>query len=68
MTRSYRLGELPDIEIKYKDLISPMILVCLNDEESASDLFSLVFLGLYSSEMQESVKVQAKDLLESVVG
>lgn len=51
MTRNYRLGELPDIEIKYKDLVSPMILLCLNDEESASDLFALLFLGLYSSEI-----------------
>lgn len=68
MTRSYRLGELPDIEIKYKDLVSPMILICLNDQELASDFFSLLFIGLYSSELQESIKVRAKELLESVVG
>ena len=45
-----------------------MILICLNDQELASDFFSLLFIGLYSSELQESIKVRAKELLESVVG
>ena len=45
-----------------------MILICLNDEELASDFFALLFLGLYSSELEESIKEKAKELLESVVG
>jgi DNA-PKcs, CC5 len=48
--RKYRIGELPDIEIKYKDLLDPLRLLSHSDLEFGSLIFSLLIVELYKSE------------------
>ena len=51
--RKYRVGELPDIEIKYKDLLDPLRLLSHSDSEFGSLLFSLLIVELYKTEDNE---------------
>ena len=41
--RSYRTGDLPDIMIKLKDILDPLIEICFEDEETAGVLFTILF-------------------------
>lgn len=41
--RKYREGELPDIRIKHKDIVDPLIVLCFEDEELAGRVFTALF-------------------------
>lgn len=43
--RKYRMGEFPDIQIKLRDIIEPIMLLCENHAPTSN----LVFAGLFSS-------------------
>lgn len=62
--RKYRMGELPDIEIKARDIIDPMQGLCLNDPEIASDLFWLLFTGLFKEEASDDIRTRLLKGLE----
>ena len=43
LLRKYKLGELPDIQIKSRDVIDPLIQLSFNDEQFASELLGILF-------------------------
>jgi hypothetical protein len=49
MTRAYRIGELPDIQISQKDLIFPLQSLCEADSKIAHITFSILFLATYAA-------------------
>lgn len=46
LTRSYRIGELPDINITISAIISPLKLLCLRDAEVAGSSFQKLLGGI----------------------
>ncbi len=56
--REYRVGELPDIEILYKDIIEPLRILALRDASIASELFVSLFAGVYFTENSEDIRAQ----------
>jgi hypothetical protein len=54
--REYRVGELPDIEIHYKDIIDPLRILALKDSSIASELFVSLFTGIYFTEQSQNNK------------
>jgi DNA-dependent protein kinase catalytic subunit len=52
--RSYREGELPDIEIKHKELLSPLQSLAQKDADIARHLFTVVVSEL-CKEMEKQV-------------
>jgi len=54
--REYRVGELPDIEILYKDIIEPLRILALKDSSIASELFVSLFTGIYFTEHSQNLK------------
>ncbi|XP_022110985.1 DNA-dependent protein kinase catalytic subunit-like isoform X2 [Acanthaster planci] len=48
MYRRYRTGDLPDIQIKYSDLIAPLQALAQRDASLARLLFSSLFRGIFS--------------------
>ena len=54
--RKYREGELPDIEIKYKEILDPLQSLARRDIDIARQLLTLIFASLYSK-MKEGVCV-----------
>lgn len=49
MTRAYRIGELPDIQVSQKDLIFPLQTLCEADSQIAHTTFSILFLATYTA-------------------
>lgn len=49
MTRAYRIGELPDIQVSQKDLIFPLQTLCEIDSKIAHTTFSTLFLATYAA-------------------
>ena len=56
--REYRVGELPDIEILYKDIIEPLRLLSLKDASIASEIFVNLFAGIYFTEPSQDIQTQ----------
>lgn len=54
--REYRVGELPDIEILYKDIIEPLRILALKDSSIASELFVSLFSGIYFTECSQGLR------------
>jgi len=50
MFRKYRVGELPDIQIKYADVITPLQALACSDTDIARTLFVKLAISISSSE------------------
>ena len=61
MHRTYRKGELPDVQIKHSDLLRPLLALALHDTQFSEQLFSALFPVLY----QSSATVQQPNGLHS---
>ena len=55
LTRKYKIGDLPDIQITYSDLISPIIKMCQNSKECTEHLMVLLTTSIIQ-ETQEMVQ------------
>ena len=49
MYRQYRVGELPDIQISYKDVLLPLMALVRKDSTIATEVFVEVFTMLYTA-------------------
>ena len=47
--RKYRVGELPDIQINYKDVLLPLMAIIKNDSTIATEIFVELFSEIYKS-------------------
>ncbi len=47
--RKYRVGELPDIQINYKDVLLPLMALIKGDTTFATEIFVEVFTEIYKS-------------------
>ncbi|XP_051572291.1 DNA-dependent protein kinase catalytic subunit-like isoform X3 [Myxocyprinus asiaticus] len=68
--RSYRVGDLPDIQIQYSSLIAPLQALAQRDATLAKQLFSSLFAGVLvemerSKSNKESTSI-LKDLLQTL--
>jgi DNA-dependent protein kinase catalytic subunit len=45
--RKYRVGELPDIQINYKDILEPLMGIIHNDTTFATEIFVELFSEIY---------------------
>ena len=46
--RQYRIGELPDIQIDFKDMLNPLMAVVRADSTLATEIMVEVFSSIYS--------------------
>ena len=47
MLRTYRVGEIPDIQIDYKDLILPLMVLVQKDSTIATEILVELFAEIY---------------------
>ncbi|KAK5584232.1 hypothetical protein RB653_005840 [Dictyostelium firmibasis] len=66
MIRKYRVGELPDIQIKAQDIIKPLQLLCQRDSTIGVNVFSLLFTSLYKNTPKESVHTFQSNIKKSI--
>ncbi|XP_021944654.2 DNA-dependent protein kinase catalytic subunit isoform X3 [Folsomia candida] len=57
VTRSYRIGEIPDIMIKYADMLTTLIKLGQCDSECARLIVGQIFSNVFNSIMEENNKV-----------
>ena len=67
MYREYRTGEMPDIQIMYKDVFLPLMGLCRLDPSIAANLFLKTFVELYKNESREPLKAQLLDSVETIL-
>lgn len=56
--RKYRVGELPDIQINFKDVLLPLSALIKNDTTIATEIFVEVFSELYKSLNDQQLREQ----------
>ncbi|KAG2383045.1 hypothetical protein C9374_005012 [Naegleria lovaniensis] len=66
MYRKYRTGELPDIQIALKEIITPLQALCLYDVNVSKHLFVSVFSSLYPNIAQKLDEKQAETLKNNI--
>ncbi|CAG8447289.1 28742_t:CDS:10 [Dentiscutata erythropus] len=55
MLRQYRIGELPDIEIKHSDIIGPLQALAHRDLDISRILFSTLFVSIYTTTEDDTI-------------
>lgn len=65
--RKYRIGELPDIQIKFSDIILPLIELTFVDEELSGETFVLLLNELFKEEESEQRKSELKQILTNLM-
>lgn len=65
--RKYRIGELPDIQIKFSDIILPLIELTFVDEELSGETFVLLLNELFKEEESEQRKTELKLILTNLM-
>ncbi|ESO12540.1 hypothetical protein HELRODRAFT_159097 [Helobdella robusta] len=53
MVRNYRMGELPDIQIKHRHLIAPLQALAQRDGQTSRLLFTSLFKGIVTEQMMK---------------
>jgi DNA-dependent protein kinase catalytic subunit len=56
MYRQYRIGELPDIQIDFKDMLLPLMAIVRVDATIATEIFVEVFKELYKDQKDKQVR------------
>lgn len=69
--RKYRVGELPDIQINYKDMLLPLMAVIKNDSTIATEMFVELFGEIYKeqneNERREQLGKGVKQIMEGSI-
>ncbi|XP_028413162.1 DNA-dependent protein kinase catalytic subunit-like [Dendronephthya gigantea] len=66
MYRKYREGDLPDIQIKHSDLITPLQALAQCDSYIAKQLFSGIFRGIFSQIDENVTDTQADEIFRDI--
>jgi len=61
--RKYRIGELPDIQISYSDVIRPLKNLCFFDEQFSRNLIVELITSLTSTASSETLKTLRRSLI-----
>ena len=65
--RQYRIGELPDIQIGYKDVLMPLMAIVRADPTVATEVLVEVFKVIYSEQRDKQVRQKLGDGLRSIL-
>jgi len=65
--RQYRIGELPDIQIDFKDVLMPLMALVRADSTIATEVFVEIFKELYSDEKDREVRQRLGGGLKNIL-
>ena len=65
--RQYRIGELPDIQIDFKDVIMPLMAIVRADQTIATEVFVEIFGEIYKDERDQEVRGKLGDGLKNIL-
>jgi DNA-dependent protein kinase catalytic subunit len=58
LLRQYRVGELPDIQIDFKDVLGPLMAIVRADQSLATEIFVEVFQEIYKEQKDKESREQ----------
>nr|XP_006812077.1 PREDICTED: DNA-dependent protein kinase catalytic subunit-like [Saccoglossus kowalevskii] len=64
--RSYRQGDLPDIQIKHMYLIAPLQALAQRDTAIARQLFSSLFCGVFAQIAEEKTERESEEIIKNI--
>ncbi len=65
--RKYRVGELPDIQINYKDVLLPLLALIKQDTTIATEIFVEVFSEIYKNSNEKDTRVKLGEGVKKVL-
>ena len=65
--RKYRVGELPDIQISYRDLLLPLMAIIKNDVTIATEIFVEIFSKHYNTILDKTIRNKLTDRIKSLL-
>ena len=63
----YRVGELPDIQINYKDVLLPLLALIKQDTTIATEIFVEVFSEIYKNSNEKDTRVKLGEGVKKVL-
>lgn len=66
--RKYRMGELPDIQINYKDVLLPLMAMIKNDPTIATEIFVEIFSELYKDQNEKVKREELGNGIKNILG
>lgn len=67
LLRNYRVGDLPDIQIKNKDILDPLIAVCNDNEDVSCELFIELMVSVYKEAMDLGENQKLEKCIENIL-
>jgi len=55
--RKYRIGELPDIQIDFKDVLMPLMAIVRTDSTVATEIFVEIFQEVYKESREKDIRL-----------
>ena len=65
--RKYRIGELPDIQIDFKDVLMPLMAIVRSDSTIATELFVEIFQEIYKGLKDKKVRQDLGNGLKNIL-
>lgn len=65
--RKYRIGELPDIQIDFKDVLMPLMAIVRADSTIATEIFVEIFQEIYKDQKDKQVRLELGNGLKNIL-
>ena len=67
LLRRYREGDLPDIQIRNRDILDPLMAVCNNNSEISCELILEIIISIYKEAMNQNKNKDLENVLEEIL-
>ena len=67
LLRRYREGDLPDIQIRNRDILDPLMAVCNNNSEISGELILEIIISIYKEAIYQDKNKQLENIIEDIL-
>ena len=67
LLRRYREGDLPDIQIRNKDILDPLMAVCNNNSEISGELILEIIISIYKEAIYQDKNKELENIIEEIL-
>ena len=67
LLRRYREGDLPDIQIRNKDILDPLMAVCNNNSEISCELILEIIISIYKEAIYQDKNKELENIIEDIL-
>ena len=67
LLRRYREGDLPDIQIRNRDILDPLMAVCNNNSEISCELILEIIISIYKEAIYQNKNKELENVIEDIL-